>query len=76
MARGEIGRSPNELFAFKFMYLFFAEAPGMPTGITTRSQTPDNLVVDWIDGSATRETGISNYSVSCRASTGNPITMV
>ena len=49
----------------------------MPTGIATRSQTPDNLVVDWIDGSATRETGISNYSVSCREnSTGNPITMV
>ena len=66
--------SPN--VNLKFMYLFFAEVPGMPTGITTRSQTPDNLVVDWIDGSATRETGISNYSVSCRASTGNPITMV
>lgn len=49
----------------------------MPVDITTRTQAPNNLIVDWLDAAATREAGISNYNVSCveTGSQDNPITM-
>jgi hypothetical protein len=55
---------PQLQLGINVVSLCFVVVPGTPTGLTIRSPSPEDLVIDWIDSGATREQ-VSNYTISC-----------